>query len=106
LLPAQLDGRAWVRPPHGSVDATSLVTLRLAGYTVALWSVDSHDYEDRDPAVLAARCTADRIRGGDVMLFHEGQSWTLEALPRIVEQLRGAGYELVTMYDLYAAAAA
>ncbi len=103
VLGAQLDGRAWVRPPHGAVDAGSLVSLRLAGYTVALWSLDSHDYHEHDPAMVAARCTADKVRPGEVMLFHEGQQWTLDALPRIVEQLRGAGYEFATMCDLYAA---
>ena len=49
VLGAQLEGRAWVRPPHGAVDASGLLSLRAAGYTVALWSVDSKDYEDRDP---------------------------------------------------------
>jgi peptidoglycan/xylan/chitin deacetylase (PgdA/CDA1 family) len=102
VLGAQLDGRAWVRPPHGAVNASSLLALRLANYTVALWSLDSHDYEERDPAALAARCTADKVRPGEVMLFHEGQQWTLDALPRIVEQLRIAGYEFSTMSDLYA----
>ena len=39
---------------------------------------------------------------GEVLLFHEGQRWTLEALPRIVGNLRAAGYECVTMADLFA----
>ena len=102
VLGAQLDGRAWVRPPHGAVDAGSLLALRLAGYTVALWSLDSHDYEERDPERVVARCAADKVRPGEVLLFHEGQQWTLDALPRIVDQLRSAGYEFATMCDLYA----
>ena len=103
LLYGQLEGRGWVRPPHGEIDASSLVTLRLAGYTVALWSLDSQDHALHEPELVVARCAGDRVRGGDVLLFHEGQPWTLAALPRVVEQLRGAGYELVTMQDLYTA---
>ena len=102
VLGAQLEGRAWVRPPHGAVDASGLLLLRAAGYTVALWSVDSKDYEDRDPNIVASRCTADKVRAGDVLLFHEGQQWTLDALPRIVDSLRQAGFEFATMHDLYA----
>ena len=101
-LGGQLSGRPWVRPPHGAIDAPSLLSLRIAGYTVALWSLDSCDYGDRDPEVLAARCGPDKVNPGDVLLFHEGQPWTLEALPAIVGNLQAAGFECVTMHDLYA----
>ncbi len=93
-------GRSWVRPPHGTVNTPSLVTLRLAGYKVALWSLDSCDYGDHDPAVVAERCSPPHVTSGEVLLFHEGQQWTLDALPAIVGNLRNAGYECVTMFDL------
>ena len=98
----QLTGRSWVRPPHGSIDAASLVALRAAGYVVAMWSVDSCDYTERDPDRLVERCAPAAVAPGDVLLFHEGQDWTLAALPRIVRALQGAGYEHVTMHDLFA----
>ena len=98
----QVSGRAWVRPPHGSLDAKSLLTARAAGYVIALWSVDSQDYTDKDPASLAERCGPKNVRPGDVILFHEGQEWTLEALPRIVTGLQASGLECVTMHDLFA----
>ncbi|MGN6109550.1 MAG: polysaccharide deacetylase family protein [Kofleriaceae bacterium] len=102
-LGGQLSGRPWVRPPHGSVDASSLVTLLAAGYTVALWSLDSCDHSDQDPASIAARCAPEQVSPGEVLLFHEGQQWTLDALPTIVTSLQAAGYECVTMHDLFAA---
>ncbi len=98
----QLSGRSWVRPPHGSLDARSLISLRSAGYVVALWSVDSCDYTEHDPARLAERCAPDHVRAGDVVLFHEGQEWTLAALPSIVAALHASGVECVTMHDLFA----
>jgi peptidoglycan/xylan/chitin deacetylase (PgdA/CDA1 family) len=97
----QVSGRPWVRPPHGSVDATSLVALRAAGYVIALWSIDSCDYTERDPAQLVERCMPGAVGAGDVILFHEGQDWTLAALPSIVTGLHAAGYECVTMHDLF-----
>jgi peptidoglycan/xylan/chitin deacetylase (PgdA/CDA1 family) len=42
------------------------------------------------------------VISGDVLLFHEGQQWTLDAIPPIVRNLQAAGFELVTMHDLYA----
>jgi peptidoglycan-N-acetylglucosamine deacetylase len=98
----QATGRSWVRPPHGHVDAASLITLRTAGYVVALWTVDSCDYTEKDPAKLAERCSPSVVGAGDVLLFHEGQAWTLDALPRIVAALHASGLECVTMHDLFA----
>jgi peptidoglycan/xylan/chitin deacetylase (PgdA/CDA1 family) len=98
----QPSGRSWVRPPHGALDARSVIGLRASGYVVALWSIDSCDYSERDPAGLAARCAPSVVSGGDVLLFHEGQEWTLEALPRIVAALHASGLECVTMHDLFA----
>src|SRR6185312_14062674 len=69
----QVSGKPWVRPPHGSIDAASLLTMRAAGYVVALWSVDSCDYVEKDAAALADRCGPNTINAGDVILFHEGQ---------------------------------
>ena len=98
----QVTGRPWVRPPHGKVDASSLLALRSHGAIVALWSVDSGDHADRDPGRIAERCSPAIVSGGDVLLFHEGQRWTLDALPRIVSALLASGLECVTMHDLFA----
>jgi peptidoglycan/xylan/chitin deacetylase (PgdA/CDA1 family) len=99
-LGGQATGRSWVRPPHGSLDASSLATLIAGRYIVAMWSVDSCDYVERDPDVIAERCG--HAAAGDVLLFHEGQPWTLAALPRIVAALAATGLECVTMHDLFA----
>lgn len=101
LIAGQLPGRPWVRPPHGALDLRSIATLLAGGYTIALWSLDSKDYEDHDPASLADRCSPANVGPGEVLLFHEGQAWTRAALPRIVTALHAAGYECVTMHDLF-----
>jgi len=98
----QVSGRPWVRPPHGAFDAKSLLTMRSAGYIVALWSIDSLDHSDHDAASIAARCNPANVTAGDVLLFHEGQTWTLEAIPQIVAGLQESGLECVTMHDLFA----
>jgi peptidoglycan-N-acetylglucosamine deacetylase len=102
VLGPQPVARPWVRPPYGKVDARVLGQLLAHGATIALWSLDSHDYEIRDPDELVARCAPSEVASGEVILLHEGQQWTLDALPRIVDSLRGAGYEMVTMADLLA----
>jgi peptidoglycan/xylan/chitin deacetylase (PgdA/CDA1 family) len=99
-LGGQFTGGPWVRPPHGSLDATSLFYLVASGYTVAMWSLDSKDYGTTSADDVIGECAG--IAAGDVVLFHEGQQWTLDALPRIVKDLQAAGLECVTMHDLFA----
>lgn len=99
LIGAQPAGRPWVRPPFGAIDGRSLAQMMALGYVVAMWSLDSGDWETRDPDEVARRSLT--AGAGDVILLHEGQEWTLAALPRIVHGLRDAGFELVTMADLF-----
>jgi peptidoglycan-N-acetylglucosamine deacetylase len=94
--------RPWVRPPHGALDVRSLAVAVASGWSIAMWSFDSLDYKLQTADELVARCSPEAIGDGDVVLMHEGQAWTLEALPRIVAGLRKAGLECVTMSDLFA----
>jgi len=93
----------WVRPPHGSIGARDAAVMLGLGYTVAMWSFDSRDYDGADAATLIERCAPANLAPGDVLLFHEASAPTLAALPAIVERLRADGYELVTMADLLVA---
>lgn len=98
LPPAQQ--RPLVRPPGGQVSAGSVARCARAGYTTVLWSVDSDDCRTNSPAQLIANLAPERVAPGDIVLLHEGQAWTLEALPRALSALREAGYQMVTVSEL------
>ena len=102
LLPSISPGRPIVRPPHGDTSLRSLALCALAGYRTVLWSLDSGDARVRDPDELVARVSVPHVRRGEIILMHEGQSWTLAALPRIIEGLRAGGLEPVTVGELLA----
>jgi peptidoglycan-N-acetylglucosamine deacetylase len=102
VIGPQPTGRPWIRPPYGALSARVIGQLLASGYTIALWSFDALDHDGAEPAALVTRCDPAAIAPGEVLLFHEGQAWTLEALPAIVGGLRDAGYECVTMADLFA----
>jgi peptidoglycan/xylan/chitin deacetylase (PgdA/CDA1 family) len=93
--------RRLVRPPRGSLSARVLFRTARLGYTTALWSLDSDDCRTRDPLAIEQR-VAEAATPGDVVLFHEMQSWTLEALPGLVRRLRRDAWQLVTLSDLMA----
>jgi len=100
LLPARRVPRALVRPPRGSLSGRALMRLASAGYVAVLWSLDSDDCRTRDPRAIERRLTPRRVTAGDVVLMHEMQPWTLDALPGVVRALHGAGYETVTVSEL------
>ncbi len=99
-LPIPQRTRPLCRPPQGAVNARVLAQLGLRGYTTVLWSLDSDDCRTEDPKQVAERVAPGAVSPGEIVLLHEGQGWTLEALPAILEGLTGAGYALVTVGEL------
>ena len=103
LLPRSFGPRPLVRPPQGAVSLSSVYTCNSAGFTTALWSHDSGDWcttsaED----VCAAFESKQGLEPGAVVLLHEGQPWTLRALPTVLGKLSEAGHDFVTMGELLA----
>jgi len=90
--------RPLVRPPRGAVDAGSMLRTWAAGYRTALWTLDSDDCRSTDPRWISSRAAA--AGPGDVILLHEGQTWTIAAVPALVSELRARGLSLVTMSEL------
>ncbi len=100
LLPPSRTTKPLVRPPRGAVNAVSIARVAAAGYTTALWSLDSGDAATRDPRAIEARIVPENVADGEILRFHEEQPWTLEALPRIVGRLHDAGYETCTLSEM------
>jgi peptidoglycan/xylan/chitin deacetylase (PgdA/CDA1 family) len=101
LLPESHRRRPLVRPPHGAVSLASTIACARAGFTLVLWSHDSGDWcTERSDDVVRSFDRA--LEPGAIVLFHEGQDWTLHALPEILGTLRKAGHELVTVGELLA----
>jgi glycosyltransferase involved in cell wall biosynthesis/peptidoglycan/xylan/chitin deacetylase (PgdA/CDA1 family) len=102
LLGLPVGTRKLVRPPRGATTPLSLLRCARAGYLTVLWSLDSDDCRTDSADQVAAAVSPDAVESGDIVLLHEGQSWTLQALPPILERLRGAGFELVTISEMAA----
>jgi peptidoglycan/xylan/chitin deacetylase (PgdA/CDA1 family) len=98
VIPPSARGRPFVRPPRGALSLRSLFRCAAAGYTTVLWSVDSGDCR-----TTSARAVVETVAGagaGDIVLLHEGQSWTLDALSPMVSALRASRLEPTTVGDL------
>lgn len=93
-----------VRPPHGGINARTLVQTKLNGLTTILWNVKPDDatLEGCNALLEQSRIMIPNqgIRGGDIILLHEGQDRTLQALPELVKNIRAKGLEFVTVSEL------
>jgi peptidoglycan-N-acetylglucosamine deacetylase len=87
------------RPPYGLWDKATLKVLKKYRMLMILWTVDTSDYER--PGVPAIVDSAVRgARPGAIILMHDAggdRTETVAALPKIIRQLRGRGYKLVTV---------
>ncbi len=90
------------RPPGGRTNAAVEKAGREAGLRTVYWTVNSRDYTDLPPEVIA-RKVAGLVRPGGIVLLHGGVTATIEALPAIIRDLRKRGYRFVTLDELFPA---
>lgn len=86
-----------VRPPYGAVDASVLATLgTLPRAGAVLWSVDTLDWQHRNPARTLAAVKAAAAPGA-IVLMHDIHPTTVDAVPAVIDWLRAQGYTFVTV---------
>ncbi|NLY52279.1 MAG: polysaccharide deacetylase family protein [Firmicutes bacterium] len=97
------------RPPRGMYTNASIRFAHELGYTTVLWSVSSRDWAEISAGQLA-RHVLKNTQGGDILLFHDSGSFigtyggyrynTVNALPRIIDELQAKGLHFVTVSQL------
>lgn len=93
----------WLRPPCGSLDAEAVGSIASSGMACALWTVDPQDWRGDKSAEAIADAVVGSVRPGAVVVLHDGggdRAATIAALPVIIDRLRAAGYEFVTLDEL------
>jgi peptidoglycan/xylan/chitin deacetylase (PgdA/CDA1 family) len=94
------------RPPVGLKNPSlARVALKQKMLLVA-WSLHSHDTRISDPARISRR-VLDRLRAGDIVLFHDGHDLPgrhrpacAAALPAVLQGMRERGLQSVTVSQL------
>lgn len=99
------------RPPFGGRRPAVLHIARDLGLDPVMWSVTGYDWDAPSAESIEKKITK-RIRGGDVILLHDGghlafgadRSRTVTATDRIVARYKAEGYEFVTIPQMMKAA--
>jgi peptidoglycan/xylan/chitin deacetylase (PgdA/CDA1 family) len=64
-----------------------------------MWSVDPHDWKNRNAKITAAG-VINRAHPGAIVVLHDPLPSTAKALPRILSELESRGYHFVTVTEL------
>ncbi|HHX10628.1 MAG TPA: polysaccharide deacetylase family protein [Firmicutes bacterium] len=91
----------YFRPPNGDYDDLVVLTARELGYETVIWAVDSLDWKNPGASYIVERVSKLCFPGA-ILLFHASDSakQTHEALPMVLENLKAAGYEIMTLGEL------
>lgn len=87
------------RPPFGEYSNKVIEAAQEVGVYTIQWSVDSLDWKDLSADEIYRRIM-DNIHPGAIVLFHNNGLHTAEALPRILQDLKTQGYEVVPISQL------
>lgn len=93
-----------IRPPYGSFDTSTWLASGGTLSASVIWNLDSLDWKLPGADAIVNNCTSGAF-AGSIILMHDGggnRDQDVEALPRIIEQLQGEGYEFVTVAELMA----
>ncbi len=97
------------RPPKAWLRDSTKQKIRSMGYEVVLWSLNSKDWAGF-PYRWIVRYLAARVRGGDILLFHDSgnifsreggdRGQTVKAVALLIKTLREKGFSFVTVEEL------
>lgn len=84
------------RPPYGNFNKEILSLTNLSAIN---WSVDTNDwrYTSSDPVVQNTLMYA---HDGAIILLHDIHSWSVDAVPKIINELKKENYKFVTVSEL------
>ncbi len=86
-----------VRPPRGRIDVASLVLLRRWGYCVVHWSKTYSDYLRDGTSSLLRRMRSAGLDARDIVLLHDNNAHTLEALSDMLPEWMSLGRTFVRL---------
>lgn len=84
-----------VRTPYGEVTQG----VENSGYPIILWSIDTEDWKEKSSDEIYQEVTAS-ARDGDIILMHDSYQRTVDAIAKIIPELKSQGYEFVTVNEL------
>jgi peptidoglycan/xylan/chitin deacetylase (PgdA/CDA1 family) len=95
------------RPPFGGRRPVVLRIAQRMGLEPIMWNVTGYDWDATSAEHIERKVTS-RVRGGNVILLHDGghrvfgadRSYTVTATDRLISRYNSEGYEFVTIPEM------
>jgi len=94
------ESRPMFRPPFGSYNAHVQEVAGNLGFTMINWSIDPRDWEHRDANTTYTNMM-NQAHDGGIVVLHDIHASTADAMERAIPSLVEAGYQLVTVSELF-----
>lgn len=85
-----------MRPPYGKTDER---ILKLADIAQILWNIDPRDWQNRDNVAIENSVIGGAVPGG-IVIMHDIYPATVDAIGRIIDELKNRGYTFTTVSEL------
>src|SRR6202158_5101176 len=97
------------RPPFGGRRPATLRIARKIGLQTVMWNVTGYDW-NAPPAAVIEKRVARQMRGGDIILLHDGghrnteadRAQTVIATDNLIRRYKNEGYEFVPVEEMRA----
>jgi peptidoglycan/xylan/chitin deacetylase (PgdA/CDA1 family) len=92
-------GTQFIRPPGGRSDSRLAGIVKQLGMTAVYWTADCASFEGTTKEKMR-HFAVSSARPGAIILMHNLEGVTLQALPDIIDALKNKGYKFVTVSEL------
>lgn len=89
-----------IRPPYGDFNNKVNSVIKSMGMTSVLWTLDTRDWESRNPKKIFQSVKNSKNLDGKIILMHSIYDETASASEQIIPWLQKHGYQLVTVSEL------
>lgn len=87
------------RGPYGEYNDTVLKAAEASNHITIQWNIDSLDYKGLTAEQMWERI-GPKLQKGSIILMHNGTENTALSLDTLIKNIKGKGYEIVTVSDL------
>ncbi|MBU0477503.1 polysaccharide deacetylase family protein [bacterium] len=77
-----------MRPSEGRFSLNTIRIAKQLGLTTVLWTKSAKDYKMKGKDFILKRINSRTIKPGDILLFHDNNKYTIEALVHILQDLK------------------
>lgn len=87
------------RPPYGGLNARVAKAIPREYQPVVLWTVDPKDWQKPGIQKIVERVVGE-AKPGSILLLHDIHEESVEAVPKIIGELRNKGFKFVTVSQI------